>query len=273
MTIRLLTAKEHQQVVEHLLKFEECVNITRYHSAGPEYTSLMVCFLSQNMVAAKSLLSLRGSFDDDWFPATVGYAIVRTMFEVDVQAHYITKNPIDMSRQYIEFEHILNKREMDAYEKQCNSSNPGWHEAMNIMWQEYWSPLQTSINTKYKAVRGCFETTTKKGKVITSQNWSGKSIHQMAIEVDHEEAYDIFYAELSSFAHVDVRLANRFLQIRPDGLTWSQRTKPFDVGNVFRYAATFMTCFLELFADQFGTWSKDDIRACWNIGKSYRKTT
>ena len=87
----------------------------------------------------------------------------------------------------------------------------------------------------------------------------------MAKEVDHEEAYEIFYAELSSFTHADVRLANRFLHIRPNGLTWSQRMSPYDVGNVFRYAAMFLTCYLELFAEQFCSWNKNDIRDSWNI--------
>jgi hypothetical protein len=273
MTIKFLSMEEHQQVVESLLEFEESLHVIRYHSAGPEYTSLMVCFLSHNLVAAKTLLRLRDSFDADLFPVTVGYAIVRTMFEADVNAHYITKKPVDRSRQYIEFEHILAKREMDAHDKHRNSSNLQWREGMNFMWQEHWLPLQTSINTKYKAIRNRFETVTRKGKAMPFQNWSGKSIHQMAVEVDHEEAYDVFYAELSSFAHVDVRLAERFLHIQPDGLTtWSQQADPFDVGNVFRYGATFLSCFLELFADQFGFWSKDEIRACWNIGEGYRKS-
>ena len=71
MTIRLLTVEEHQQVVERLLKFEENVKITHPHLAGIEYTSLMACFLSQDMVAAKTLLRLRNSFDADWFPAII----------------------------------------------------------------------------------------------------------------------------------------------------------------------------------------------------------
>ena len=270
MTIKLLTVEEHQQVVERLLEFEENVKITRPHSAGIEYTSLMTCFLSQNMVAAKTLVKLRNSFDAEWFPASIGYIIVRTMFEVDVIAHYITQDPVKRSRQYIQFERVLDKREMDACDKHRSSSDPQWREAMNIIWQKHWSSSQTIINTKYKAVQQRYETITKKGKALPFQNWSGKSIRQMAIEVDHKEAYDIFYAELSSFTHVDVRLANRFLRIRPNGLTWTQRVISFDVGNVFRYAAIFLTCFLELYANQFGVFSKDDIKSCWNIGGVYQ---
>ena len=84
--IKYLTPEEHQSVVRNLIKFEEKVNITQYHKAGVEYTSLMVCFLSQNFVAAKSLFKLQESLGRDWFPSTIGYAIVRTMFEVNINA-------------------------------------------------------------------------------------------------------------------------------------------------------------------------------------------
>jgi hypothetical protein len=268
MAIIALTPEEYQQVVERLISLSENVNGTSYHSVGPEYTSLMICFLLHNAVSAKSLLRLRDSFGNGWFPATVGYAIVRPMFEVDVTAHYITQSPLERSRQYIDFESVLNKQEMDAYSKHRNSDKPGWREPLNLAWQQHWASKQPEINSRYEAVCHSFEKISKKGKILPHQNWSGKSIHQMAIEVDHEEAYDIFYAELSSFSHVDVRFANKFLRLRPDGLSWSLRPGEFDVGNVFRHAATFLDCFLNLFATQFKIWSNDDVKACWNIART-----
>jgi hypothetical protein len=242
-----------------------------YHSAGPGYTSLMVCFLLHNTVSAKTLLNLRKTFGNEWFPITAGFAIVRTMFEVDVTAHYIAQSPVERSQQYIDFEHVLNKRKMDIYDKHRNSNNPQWRESMDFAWQEYGLSKQAKINSEYKAVRHNFETVNKKGKATPFQNWSGKSIRQMAIDVNHEEAYDVMYTELSSYTHVDVRLANKFLRIESDGLSWSQGSREFDVGNVFRDAATFLTCFLELFANQFNVWNKDDLDTCWNIGKMVSK--
>ena len=82
----------------------------------------------------------------------------------------------------------------------------------------------------------------------------------MAVEVDHVEAYDIFYSELLSFTHVDVYLANRFLRVRADGPVWSQRADEGDVGNVFRHAACVLTCHLELFSRQLKTWPELDVQ-------------
>jgi hypothetical protein len=85
----------------------------------------------------------------------------------------------------------------------------------------------------------------------------------MASEVDHIEAYDVFYSELSLFTHADVRLADRYLQHRPDGPIWSQKANEFDVGNVFRHAASFLTCNLELFGNQFNIWTEAEVSDCW----------
>ncbi|MDD2901067.1 MAG: DUF5677 domain-containing protein [Syntrophales bacterium] len=265
MAIKFLTIEQHQEVLKRLITLARSVEGTRYHPAGPEYTSLMSCFLMHNLSAGEALLYLCNSFKIEWFPSTVGYVIVRSMFETEVTAHYISQSPKDRSRQYIEFEHVLNKRDMEGCIKHRKSKNHQWREAMNLMWRDVWSPKEKDINTKYLAICSNYETVTKKGKRLSFQNWSGKSIRQMAIEVDHEEAYDIFYGELSSFTHVDVRLANKFLRIRPDGLSWSQRSRQFDVGNVFRHAASFLTCFFELFAEQFDVWSKDEVLRCWDV--------
>jgi len=150
---------------------------------------------------------------------------------------------------------------MDACAKHRQSKNPQWREAMDLVWQKVWAPEEDEINTRYEQDRSRFESAG--GRAF--RNWSGKSIRKMAVEADHEEACDIFYAELSSFAHGRVELANRFLRSPPDGLSWSQRPTEFDVGNVFRHAATFLTCFLELFGEQFRRWTKEDVHNCWNV--------
>ncbi len=264
-----LTVEQHQEVVRRLLALaRNRANKIPFHPEGMEYHSLMVCFLLHNLSVAETLLRLSDSFGKEWFPVTVGYAITRTMFETDVTAHYISNAAAERARQYIDFSAVLNKRQMDACLKHRNSKEPSWREAMSMLWQNHWEPRQLEISKKFDVVASQFTRTTKNGKQAVFQNWSGKKLRDMAIEVNHVEAYDIFYAELSSFAHVDVHLADRFLQHRLDGPVWSQRADEFDIGNVFRHAASFLTCYLEMFGRQFKTWPETEVENCWQMPSS-----
>jgi len=268
MAIKLLTVEQHRQVLIQLLTFGRVVDGASHHKAGPEYTSLMVCFLMHNLIAAESLLRLWQSFGAEWFPTTVGYLVARSMFEADVTAHYISKRPSERARQYILFERVLNKQEMDTCARHRASKAPQWGEAMNQVWQHHWAQKEQDVNAKYDEVKHEFETAGKSGKKVLFRNWSGKSIRQMAVEVDHKEAYDVFYAELSSFTHTDVRLANRFLRLHGDDMSWSQRAAEADVGNVFRHAASFLTCYLELFGREFSVWEPSAVEECWSVDKT-----
>jgi hypothetical protein len=168
-----------------------------------------------------------------------------------VTAHFVTQDPAKRSVQYIKFGDILNKWEMEACRRNRTSKKSSWREAMNIIWENHWTKREEEINEKYKAALPKFQKLDAKGKLITFQNWSGKSIRQLAKEVDHFEAYEIFYSELSSFSHIDIHLADQFLKVKADGPVWTQRADDHQVGDVFRYSITFMTCFLDLMADQF----------------------
>jgi hypothetical protein len=261
VTIRGLTNEQHRNVLTKLVSLARSAEVRQLHSAGPEYTSLMVCFLVHSSTAADCVLRLQDSFGDDYFPTTVGYTIVRPMFEIDVTAHYISQDSAARARRYIDYEKVIKKQQMDAWGKHRNSKKPDWNEAMEMAWQKEWEPRQDKIKTEFDLVRTHFEGNSKKGQPV--RNWSGKSIRQMAIEVDHEEAYDIFYADLSSFTHGDVRLANRFLHLDSTGMSWSSQARYLDIGGVFRYADIFLSCFLGLFGKEFGSWSEKEIKNCW----------
>lgn len=264
--MRYLTPEEwapyHQQVLCALSAFSQNIKGVRTHSAGLEYTSLMSCFLMHNVSGARSLLALYESCSVEWFPVTVGYVISRSMFEVDVTAHYITQSPQERSRQYILFEHVLNKRAMDACNKHRKSNNPSWREAMEVEWHAKWEKQEQNVEDKFLKVESRFASDGRKRRLY--RNWSGKSIRQLAIEVAHEEAYDTFYSDLSSFVHADVNLANRFLRLSSDGPSWTQRSNPHDVGEVLHHASSFLTCFLKLFGSQFDVWDAAAVDACWD---------
>ena len=231
----------------------------------------MICLLMHNVTSADTLLKLLKAFGEDWFPATVGFAIVRPMFEVDVTAHYMSQNPAQRASQYIKYSDILKKRQMDACYKHRQSKNSTWGEAMSLDWNHYWASRKAETEERYRAVASSFQRQKKGGGLVEFKNWSGRNLREMAVTVNHEEAYDILYADLSSFAHADVRLADRFLKIKPTGPFWSCRADELDVVRVFQYAANFLACFMELFCQNFSTWTKADVKACWDFASPAHK--
>jgi hypothetical protein len=262
IVMKYLTAEEHRRVVERLLALLSNVKGVEKHAAGIEYTSLLMCFAMHSKGACESILALNRTFSSDWFPSSTGYLIVRSLFEIDVTAHYITQAPVERSRQYIDFEHVINKKTLEAVERHRMSKNSTWREGMQLLYQHEYASRKALIESNYAKIRSKFEN--KNGKRAIS--WSGKTIAAMAKEVDHVESYEVFYADLSSFAHVNVMLANRFLRLegwKGKGPLWSQRADEFDVAQVFQYAATFLTCFLELFGKEFKLWDKSRVMACW----------
>lgn len=268
MPVKYLTVGQHQQLLQRLNGIgRSAVECVKGHQAGFEYTSLMMCFLLHNMGATETLLHLAKSFGNEWFPTTIGYVVDRSIFEVHINAHYITKDRANRSRQYIEYGRVIKKNQLDAFVKHLGTHDPTRHEFIRLAFEQGWSSRAQEINEKYDAVKKQFEGTTKKGKRHFFQNWSGKSIREMAQEVDHEIEYDIFYAEMSSFTHADVKLADRFLHTDADGPLWTRRADEYDVGNVFRYAAMFFSCFLQLFGTEFEVWTEQDVGNCWEFGQ------
>jgi hypothetical protein len=48
----------------------------------------MVCFMMHTVGAAESPLALYTQFGVEWFPATTGHLIARSLFEIDVNPQY-----------------------------------------------------------------------------------------------------------------------------------------------------------------------------------------
>jgi hypothetical protein len=262
----LLTDEQHVIVLKRLInKAKESGSTPKIHSAGIEYTSLMNCFLLHNLSCSESLIKLLNAFTIEWFPVTVGYTIVRPMFEIDLNAHYISKNPKENAKRYIDFGKVNLFNQMNAIKKHCDSNNESWKEGMNLIWENDLKNKSQRITDNYNKVIVQFSRQDKKGKLVQNQNWAGISLKQMAKEVDHEEAYDVFYSELSAFTHVNVDLANRYLHLSQNDITWTMKANDFDRSNVFRYAATFFSCFLELFGKEFNCLTADEINNSWNI--------
>ena len=237
----------------------------RTNSFPIEYISLMSCFLLHNLSSAKTLLRIFESFGTDWFPVTVGYTITRPMFEIDVTAHYISQSPLVRSQQYIDFKYVLDFKKMQNVKKHRASSHITWKEAMNLYWNDVYDQNEQKIISKFEDVRSRFTYHSTKSKNKLFKNWAGISLKEIALAVNHEEAYDVFYGDLSSFTHADVSLADRFLKSDDLGLKWSVQAEEGEVGCVIRYAVTFLDCFLRLFGKQFSTWQESEVDLCWQF--------
>jgi hypothetical protein len=256
-----LTPEQYQQLLNKYLIYanQQIHKNISYHSAGIEYTSLMMSFLMFNLSACESLLKLATSFGNKWYPVSVGYIVDRSIFEVLINARYISKEPKTRSKQYIEYDKIIKKKKLDNFRKHRGTNDSSWHEFINSALVYELEPRMETTEDEYKKVESQYMHS-RNGRKIPFENWAGKKIRDMAIEVNHEIEYDLLYSELSSFVHTNVRLADQFLRNDTLGLYWSQRPSEFHLGNVFRCATTFFSCFLGLFGNEFGIWSEQDLR-------------
>src|SRR4029077_9131996 len=99
----------------------------------------------------------------------------RSLFEVDVNAHYISLDPAVRSRRYIAFEHVIQKNTLEAIERHRASSHSSWREGMQLMYATEYAPRKSQIEAEYDQVRAQFEKNRRR-----STNWAGKSIKAMA---------------------------------------------------------------------------------------------
>jgi hypothetical protein len=262
--MKALTYMQHYQVLINLVKIGNSVDITKIKS-DLSYASLMICFLLKELSISRSLIQLFDKSNISSFPSTACYVLCRSMLEIDINAHYISVDPIVRSRLYINYKKVLTKKQMDVCNKNRNSKKADWQYASNMEWNEYWEKREIKVKEEYEIIRSSYLRKRKNGKDYETNNWAGISIHEMAKEVDHKESYDYFYAFLSLFVHGDIEEIDRYLKVGPNSLKWSDETNEFDVGNVFRNASTFLHCFLTLFGKSFNLWEKQTVDNCWNV--------
>lgn len=263
--MKILTYQQHICVLKKLVNIGETIDVKTLKSEDIAYESIMICFLLQELSIANSLIRLFDEKNAQYYPSTVGYILCRSMLELDINAHYVSRNSKTMAQKYINYKKLITKDRMDVCEKHRNSKKNDWNYALNVEWNEYWKVRKSNIDDEYLKVISEYTRTSKKGKSVIFSNWSGKNIREMAEIVDHQESYDYFYAFLSSFVHGDIEEIDRFLRIKNESLIWTIKTNEFDIGNVFRHAATFLHCFLGLFGKVFSIWDKSYVDECWNV--------
>jgi hypothetical protein len=261
-----LTVEQCQESLVRLLALSRRASNREWaHQSSFAYHSLMVCFLLQEMSSAESILRLAKSFGHEWFPINIGYMIIRSMFEVEITARYISKEPNARSKKYIDFSNVLRKQEVDAIIKHKDTDRSEWRPSLQLQYKHIWEKQVDDINKNFDKVRSEFEEKSKRGRTHSFQNWSGKSIKEMARDVNQELEYEIEYSKLSSFVHADIRLAGRFLKAKGAEPYWSLKNEEIAVGLVFDRSASYFASFLRFIGNEFKLWTDKDIDSCWEF--------
>lgn len=181
MTIKAFTLEQTQEITKRLNLLARskvfCEKKLRVHSAGMGYTSLMVCFSSHIMASIETLLFLYKQFGKEWFPSTVGFIILRSMFEIDIQAHYISEEPKERAGTYINFGSIINKRKYEALLRHRNEVHGNWKEMCEtVLAKVYSAEKLNKIMDAFEKNKINYEYTDKSGKKRLYSNWTNKSL-------------------------------------------------------------------------------------------------
>jgi hypothetical protein len=268
-----LTIEQHQQILERLLalvkrpKQNDFKNITHEQKL---YYVILIGFLKNSISITETLLNILKSCNNlEDFPVFVGYILTRPLFEMNVNARYIAKNPEKYTKQYINYLNIIQYKRLTKIEKHQNSNKDDWKEEIASIISEYAKSNKIEeITNKFIENQLEFSSLDKEGKRKTFSNWSGKSLYQMANDevVDCKEPYDILYSELSSLTHVDVSILTKFVKKSETGNIYvNLKAKEIDVNKVLRYAIMFFTDFLKIFGQELNTWGKKEVDECWEV--------
>lgn len=249
------------EVLQNLLKLSKSEKEVRMHKSGIEYTAIMNSFLLLMISASESLITLYLSFSKDWFPAIVGFNIVRQMFEIDLTGRYINLEPQKHAQLYVEYDRVIEYKKMNCIYRNLESENPLWRNLLNTIWSS-WNKDKDKIEKNFNDVKHKFGRYNNKNKWILFQNWSGKNISEMAKEVDRKEMYDLFYTTLSNYTHSNAMTLRSTIIVERDKIKSTMQTKKEDIGYVFEYAIIFFTSFLELFGEDFKVWNTSEINEC-----------
>jgi hypothetical protein len=255
MVLKALKTHQYVEIAIRLVelstkRFPEQEEI-KIHEAGISYTSLMICF-RMHIVRSMLLMTKFYELSPNYFPVINAYLILRTMFEIDINAHYISQDPERRANQFIDYGNIIDKKKFDKYLKHKDTKKQDWAEFINAILNYHYFSEKNKIVENYENVKAKFEYMDKKGAKKQFSNWANKSLFEMAREVDHEIEYDFYYSRYSDFVHGNIKLADRFLKTKDNKMWWSGKAYEPEVAFIFRDASAIFGCFLSLFGKQWG---------------------
>ena len=269
MSVPLLTSEQHFRILRDLRNLAS--RPASLLCDGDPYPILMQAFKDHQTSCTDVILLLWDHFKEDRFPVAPACLIARSMFETDVNAHYIAKDRASRAKQYLDYECILYKIEMEVCASLRNSAQKSWKDGMDLVWRSKWEPSKDLVNRRFNQVKDGYRKGHKRAnheeaasfdRRDYADNWAGISLYKMAELVDHIEPYRYFYSFLSSFTHADVRLVSTYIARSHSHQTPENDRHSFDVWTVSQHAVSFFMCFLKFYARETGSWTENDVEQC-----------
>lgn len=207
---------------------------------GKLYTRIMLTFLCRHFEVIDTILYANNNLKP--FPFTVIASLVRCLFELHLNAKYISLKPIEYSKQYVEFYDVFFAERENKYlsVKTRNADSPAFVEALSNR-----VPFDnTDIDSFY-------------------QRWSKKSIRDMAFDAGELDEYDLDYPVLSAYTHGDVIGSLPYLDEKHKTVVIRNSQNHEFQDWLINRSAQYFTCFLQTFSKEFSLNLEKEIMQCW----------
>ena len=234
------------QETDVLQKLFDLVNRTfprqlpAHKSGGVIYTRIMLVFLCRLLEIVNTILYSLQNLKP--YPITVITASVRCLFEMHLNAKYISLQPHEYSLQYLQYyDAFLLKHQNNIRAAMGQiSDTPELVEALSHQVQ-----MAVSDNTS------------------SNDKWSKKNIREMAKEADELLEYTLDYPILCAYVHGNVVGSIDYIDFAQGAFGVRNTEDEMLRGWLTSRAAQYFSCFLLTFSKEFELMLEDDILQCW----------
>ncbi|MEG2383892.1 MAG: DUF5677 domain-containing protein [Oscillospiraceae bacterium] len=241
---RIVTVPEHKigTVLENVISVAQrkIPALKDHEVGGTAYTRVMLTFLCRHLELADVLNVVCKSFKP--FPIMVGAGLARGLFELHIDAAYISLKPLEYTKQYIEYIDVAYRRFAALRENAITASEGAIKDFLKSSPMPNVDPA-VSGNTK----------------------WSETNMKERAKKTDHLTDYCCYYPFLCGLVHGDIIGAQYYSNFDEHGFTAKNITTPEDAASIVNLSAQFLTCFLNNLSDKFELKLDSDLRACWKV--------
>jgi hypothetical protein len=181
-------------------------------------------------------------FDED---ASV---LLRTMLEAAITLGYISKDPNLRVDRFVEYEYIAQYRLLKVMDKHYPTTHIS-NERRQTIYEDY---------------------TSNKHKFRREDQWSDKSIGQMAEEVGMTFWYDVVYKSGSSYVHSNITATRGFMIDSPDELLLAVGPQIFNATDIVSQASEITRIILHFALPNMGI-TLEDTQETWEKAEKLLK--